>query len=108
LFRIAQEAITNAIKHGKPRRIEISLSATPERISLAVRNDGAGMPAHQRKKMGMGLRIMSYRASMIGGSLTIQNEAASGTTIVCTVHPSSKSVLNRHKKVSRKKQLRKE
>ena len=62
LYRIAQEAVTNAIKHGKPGRIEISLTETPGRINLAVKDDGSGMPARPRKKAGMGLRIMRYRA----------------------------------------------
>ncbi len=75
LFRIAQEAVTNAIKHGKPGRIEISLTETPGRINLAVRDDGSGLPDRQRKKAGMGLRIMRYRAGMIGGSLAIQKGA---------------------------------
>jgi two-component system, LuxR family, sensor kinase FixL len=85
LFRIAQEAITNAIKHGKPGRIEISLTETTGRINLAIRDNGTGMPVRQRKKSGMGLRIMRYRAGMIGGSLTFQEEAGGGTAIVCTM-----------------------
>ena len=109
LFRIAQEAITNAIKHGKPGRIEISLTEIPGRISLAIWNDGSGMPRRQQKKMGMGLRIMSYRAGMIGGTLAIQKEVAGGTTIVCTVPgPLKKGTLDRPKKAGQKKRSRKE
>ena len=85
LYRIAQEAITNAIKHGKAERIEISLAQTPERLALAITDNGAGLPARQRNHPGMGLRIMRYRAGMIGGSLAIQNEAAGGASMVCTV-----------------------
>ena len=85
LYRIAQEAITNAIKHGKAGRIEISLAKTPERLALSIKDNGAGMPAQERKRSGMGLRIMGYRAGMIGGSLAVQNEAAGGASIVCTV-----------------------
>ena len=86
LYRIAQEAVTNAIKHGHPGRIEISLTTTPNRLMLAVKDDGSGLPARQRKPAGMGLRIMRYRAGVIGGSLGIQKEAGGGTTVVCTVH----------------------
>jgi PAS domain S-box-containing protein len=86
LFRIAQEAISNAIKHGKPGHIEIILSETPEQIDLEIKDNGAGMPARPRKQPGMGLRIMRYRAGMIGGTLTIQKEIEGGTTVVCTVH----------------------
>lgn len=94
LFRIAQEAITNAIKHGKPGRIDICLTETPERINLAIRDNGTGVPARQQKKPGMGLRIMRYRAGMIGGSLAIQKEADGGTVIVCTVQTSGADVGN--------------
>ena len=91
LFRIAQEAITNAIKHGKPGRIELSLTETPERIVLAVRDNGAGLPARVKKNPGMGLRIMRYRAGMIGGSLVLQKEAGGGTMVVCTVRVPQKA-----------------
>jgi PAS domain S-box-containing protein len=102
LFRIAQEAMTNAIKHGNAKRIEISLAGTPERITLAVKDDGAGVPAGHRKTAGMGFRIMRHRAGMIGGSLAIRKEAAGGTAIVCTVHLSGKSVTKSRLKTARK------
>ena len=85
LYRIAQEAITNAIKHGKPRHIKISLTEATGRIILAVRDDGHGLPAHPLKKPGMGVRIMNHRAGLIGASLTIQKQPAGGTDVVCTV-----------------------
>ena len=103
LFRIAQEAVTNAIKHGKPGRIEIGLTETPGRINLAIKDNGAGMPTRQRKESGMGLRIMRYRAGMIGGSLAIQKEAGGGTAIVCSVHLSGEGIMNHHPKAIRKK-----
>jgi two-component system sensor kinase FixL len=103
LFRIAQEAITNAIKHGKPGRIEIGLTETPGRINLAIKDNGAGMPTRQRKESGMGLRIMRYRAGMIGGSLAIQKEAGGGTAIVCSVHLSGEGIMNHHPNAIRKK-----
>ncbi len=92
LFRIAQETITNAIKHGKAGHIAISLTETPQRIVLAVKDNGTGLPARPRKKTGMGLRIMRYRAGMIGGSLVIQKEADGGTVVVCSVHVPQKNV----------------
>jgi signal transduction histidine kinase len=87
LYRIAQEAVSNAIKHGKPGRIEISLSKMPEQITLAIQDDGPGMPARSRKNAGMGLRIMRSRAGMMSGSLTIENQADGGVAVVCTVPP---------------------
>ena len=85
LFRIAQEAITNAIKHGQPGRIEVSLTELPGRIMLAVKDDGSGMPDGPHKHPGLGLRIMRYRAGVINGSVGIQKEAGGGTVVVCTV-----------------------
>jgi two-component system sensor kinase FixL len=85
LYRIAQEAVTNAIKHGKPGLIQISLTRTPGRINLAVKDNGVGLPARPWKQRGLGLRIMRYRAGTIGGSLAIQKETRGGTTVVCSV-----------------------
>jgi len=102
LFRIAQEAVTNAIKHGKPGRVEISLTKLPGRICLAVRDDGAGMAAPP-KKPGMGLRIMRYRAGMIGGSLGIQHKPGGGTDVVCTVNLSGPRGPARPPKVAARK-----
>ena len=86
LFWIAQESVTNAIKHGKSKRIEILLNRTPKRINLAVKNNGLSLITQPGINPGMGLRIMRYRAGIIGGSLAIQTEADGGVTIVCTVH----------------------
>lgn len=101
LFRIAQEAITNAIRHGKPKRIEIGLTETSGLIKLWIRDNGAGMPVRRQEKSGLGLRIMRYRAGMIGGSLAIQKEAGGGMTVACEVHFSSgegqmEKTLNQH------------
>jgi two-component system sensor kinase FixL len=85
LYRIAQEAVSNAIKHGKANQIEICLTASNQKISLAVRDDGVGFPKKPAKKKGMGLRIMQYRAGMIGGSLVIQKEPKGGTTVACSI-----------------------
>jgi two-component system, LuxR family, sensor kinase FixL len=92
LYRIAQEAVTNAIKHGKPSFIQISLTRTPERIILAVKDNGVGLPTRLWKQRGMGLRIMRYRAGTIGGSLAIQKEPGGGTTVVCSVHQPAESL----------------
>ena len=105
LYRIAQEAVTNAIKHGKPGRIQISLTQTPGRINLAVRDNGVGLPTRPRKHRGMGLRIMHYRAGTIGGSLAIQKEAGGGTTVVCSVHNSADGLLNNPRAGNREKGL---
>jgi signal transduction histidine kinase len=85
LFHIAQEAVTNAIKHGRPKSIRIRLTRTPDRLQLAVKDDGAGIPARPRKKSGMGLRIMHYRAAIIGATLAVQKAAGGGTDVSCSV-----------------------
>ena len=100
LFRIAQEAVTNAIKHASPERIEISLTDAPGQIILAVNDDGLGMSARQRKPAGMGLDNMRRRAAMIVSSLAIQKEADGGTTVVCTVNLSGEHGFNHNSRTA--------
>jgi PAS domain S-box-containing protein len=85
LYRIAQEAISNAIRHGRAQRIEIGLSATRHHVILSVRDDGLGIVDNEASRKGMGLRIMNYRAGMIGASIVVQRRAGRGTEMVCTV-----------------------
>jgi signal transduction histidine kinase len=83
LFRIAQEAIQNAIKHGKATRVVIRLVRKSETIELAVKDNGKGLPKHFEKRQGMGLKIMDHRASMIGAELQVQRVTAGGTLLTC-------------------------
>jgi len=85
LFRVAQESVTNAIKHGRAKRISLRLTRTPKQITLAIKNDGVGLVSWRQKKAGMGLRIMHYRAGIIGGTLTINKKSVIGTTVTCRV-----------------------
>lgn len=90
LYRIAQEAVTNAVKHGLAREIDIELSTNPHHTVLSVKDKGQGNgrdgDAPHSKHRGMGLRIMSYRADMIGGELDIRRgKSGVGTTVVCTI-----------------------
>ena len=85
LFRIAQEAASNAIRHGQAKNIEIVLQKTPERILLLVNDDGKGLPKTSSAGHGMGLRIMQYRAGIIRGSIALQHRDGGGTTVVCSV-----------------------
>lgn len=82
LYRIAQEAVTNAIKHGKARHIRISLTKMTGKVVLAVSDDGVGFKPGQQSGPGMGLRTMQYRAGIIGAQLLVQ-APAQGTRIVC-------------------------
>jgi len=83
LYHIAREAVNNAIKHGHPSHVVISLSAENGEGTLAVQDDGAGISETPPSDTGMGLNIMSYRANMIGGSLDVRKNFTGGTTVVC-------------------------
>jgi len=83
VFRIGQEAANNAIKHGKPSVVRIVLSAISGVGSLEISDDGRGLPLSLKGQSGMGLHIMNYRASMIGGSLDVQRLPGGGTRVTC-------------------------
>jgi PAS domain S-box-containing protein len=85
LYRIAQEAVNNAIHHGRATRIEIGLSARQEKLTLVIRDNGSGFKPGQETQAGMGLRVMRYRANSLGGSVVVTPQAEGGTQVVCTV-----------------------
>jgi len=85
LFRIAQEALNNAAKHGHARSVIISLQESAGKVSLTVSDDGKGFQPPPVEQRGIGLNIMAYRARTIGGNLTIQPNSPSGTTVSCTI-----------------------
>ncbi len=90
LHKIAQEALTNAIKHGKARRVSITIENHPAELVLTVHNTGLPFPDLEGRPTGMGLRIMNYRASLIGARLEITG-AAKGTRVRCTLPLGEKS-----------------
>jgi signal transduction histidine kinase len=83
LYRIAQEAVNNAAKHGQARHVVLGLTPGQHSTTLTIHDDGIGFQEGANKPTGMGLRIMHYRASMIGASLAIHSDASSGTTVIC-------------------------
>jgi signal transduction histidine kinase len=86
LYRIAQEAITNAVRHGKARHINIRLDSTANELVLTIIDDGIGLPENARNGDGLGLRIMAYRASMIGATFNVERlSSLSGTRVTCTL-----------------------
>jgi signal transduction histidine kinase len=91
LYRITQEAISNAVKHGKAKNINVALETLDDGVSLRVQDDGVGLPALPPKNAGMGLRIMAHRAGMIGAAFTVRREAAGGTLVSCVVPQSKQS-----------------
>jgi signal transduction histidine kinase len=82
LFRIAQEAVSNAAKHGRARCIRLSLIQESGQTDLTVTDDGCGLPDPPIESRGMGLQIMKHRAAMIGASIDIVG-TPSGTTVRC-------------------------
>jgi signal transduction histidine kinase len=84
LYRIAQEAVSNAVKHGKPERIEMALSREDDNIKLIIRDNGTGIDENQQLTECMGFKVMNYRADIIGGSLHVDSEKNRGTEITCT------------------------
>ena len=86
LYRIAQEAVNNAIKHGQPTRIRLKLAASPQRIVLGVRDNGTGIRKRTGRPRGLGLHIMQYRANAISGSLLVHRHPEGGTEVLCTVN----------------------
>lgn len=95
LYRIAQEAVSNAVKHSGCTRIEVRLDVTPTELLLTVKDDGKGLPRHQQPGKGMGLAIMNYRAGMINATLTIEPGSRSGTTVTCRLPDWQKAVQQR-------------
>jgi signal transduction histidine kinase len=87
LYRIAQEAVGNAIKHSGATRIVITLETQEDRSVLRIEDDGAGLPDPIPCGDGMGLRIMSNRAKMIGGAFEIARRSPAGTVVTCLLPP---------------------
>jgi PAS domain S-box-containing protein len=85
LFRIAQEAVTNAARHGHAKHISIKLSSSAKNLVLSVNDDGAGMHEVSRNHDGTGIRTMNYRAGAMGGSVVIRKRPRGGTSVVCTI-----------------------
>jgi two-component system sensor histidine kinase NreB len=83
LYRIAQEAVANALKHGHPRRILISLSQKRARLVLEVVDEGRGFTVNDSEGPGLGLRVMRYRAGLFGGELQLKSAPGRGTRITC-------------------------
>ena len=85
LYRIGQEAVTNALRHGKPNRILIGMADRPGRLTLTIEDDGVGLPEGWQRTAGLGTRIMAYRAAMIGGTFSIEPGPTGGTVVTCSI-----------------------
>lgn len=85
LYRIAQEALNNALRHGRPKQLQITLRRISHtHAALIVKDDGGGMKHRARAhESGIGLRVMGYRAELIGAELKIDSTPRKGVTITC-------------------------
>lgn len=81
LYRIAQEALNNAIRHAKAQAVRMELVVTPRAVRLTISDDGKGFTARSERSVGMGLKTMQNRATAIGASLTIRTGSDAGTSI---------------------------
>lgn len=85
LYRITQEAVRNAISHGKARRVGINLVEENGVIKLTIEDDGIGVPEELQKSDGLGIRIMAHRAAMIGATFSIEPAPTGGTIVGCSL-----------------------
>ncbi|MEY2485562.1 MAG: two-component system, LuxR family, sensor kinase FixL [Verrucomicrobiota bacterium] len=85
LYRIAQEAIDNAVIHGKARAVDVRLSANASAVSLSVSDDGIGFSKTTRNVNGIGMSVMRYRANMVDGEFEVEDRPTGGTVVSCTV-----------------------
>ena len=83
LYYIVMEAVANAAKHSNAKNIAISLAAVKDHYALSVRDDGQGFPPDRQAQTGMGIRIMQYRARVIGATLNLRSAPGSGTDVTC-------------------------
>ena len=85
LYRIAQEAATNAAKHAAAENIDIRITVNGSELALAITDDGVGIPAKLSDSKGLGLRLMRHGAALIGATLSIQRRNGNGTVATCSV-----------------------
>ena len=88
LYRIAQEAVQNAVKHAAAKNISITLARQNRRVTLIVKDDGKGIPP-KLKTIGMGLDNMRTRATLVGGTLEIRRRTHGGTAVTCVLSPTT-------------------
>jgi chemotaxis methyl-accepting protein methylase/signal transduction histidine kinase len=87
LYRIAKEAVANAVRHSGAKKITIDLAGDAESMTLAVRDDGVGLPPELGDNKGIGMKIMRYRAGLINADLAVGRAEPSGSMVSCTVNP---------------------
>jgi signal transduction histidine kinase len=99
LFKIAQEAVSNAVKHGKATQVNVGISQSEAELVLTIRNDGVPFNVPATSKNRMGLRIMNYRANTIGATLEIKPVDKKGTVVTCCLPVKANGVKFTHRSV---------
>jgi len=89
LYRIAQESLSNAVKHGRASSVIVTLQSTEDTLVLSIEDNGVGFPDELKKERGMGVDIMGYRARIINARLEIEAEKGKGTIVRCTLSSNS-------------------
>jgi signal transduction histidine kinase len=84
-FRIAQEAVNNAVKHSGADRIVIRMSNTNHGVQLEIADNGRGLPKSERPQRGIGLQVMKHRASLSNAQFEIRSRRDKGVTVTCTL-----------------------
>jgi signal transduction histidine kinase len=85
VYRIVQEALSNAVKHAKASRVAVRVETEPGKLLLEIEDDGIGLGEPTPAGPGMGLKIMRYRAGMLGGRLEFTDGLTGGTLVRCTI-----------------------
>jgi chemotaxis methyl-accepting protein methylase/signal transduction histidine kinase len=84
VYRIVQQAIHNAIKHGKPKSVIVNVTVIEDRVTVGISDDGSGLKPGWDQTNGMGLRSMNYRARIIGGTFSVDPVEPHGTRVICS------------------------
>src|SRR5258708_1417262 len=85
IFRIAQQAVRNSMKHAQPTALTLSLTGENEALGPSISDNGPGLPLTARKDAGVGLRVMAHRAKLIGGDFSLESTPGKGTHVRCRV-----------------------
>jgi two-component system, LuxR family, sensor kinase FixL len=86
LYRIAQEAVANSVKHATAQRITIRLGMSPTELLLAISDDGIGFPDRLPRSEGLGLQLMRHGASLAGASFDVRRNGRRGTVVTCKLN----------------------
>ena len=87
LYRIVQESISNAVKHGNASKAVVTIDGNPERLLIKIEDNGTGFPEDWDKHKGLGVRIMQFRARLMGANLEISTSQFGGASVQCIIFP---------------------